>query len=99
MNRTLEKARMEFKEFKMDGKRVSDLKQHYESHLTDIIISNLVKSYLNGTCDLHELLALAKALEENETTLIAPPDEPDFENFNRKFIRILTNYYYALTTK
>jgi hypothetical protein len=98
MTRALEKARQEFKEFKLEQEYLQNLKLHYESHLTDIIIENFVKYYLAGTTELHELLALAQALEENETTLIPLPDEPDFEKFNREFLHKLTAYYYALTT-
>jgi hypothetical protein len=92
IDRALEKARAEFTTFKLDSKRLNELKIHYESHLTDIIICNFVKYYLGGTCDLHELLAIVQALEENDTILIALSDEPDFEQFNREFLYKLTTY-------
>ena len=97
--RALEKAQDEFKTFVLDSKRLNTLKDDYELNLTDIIICNFVKCYLAGTCDLHELLAIAKAIEENETTLIALPDEPDYEQLNREFLHRLATYYVTLTTK
>lgn len=97
--RALEKAQDEFKTFVLDSNRLNTLKDDYELNLTDIIICNFVKYYLAGTCDLHELLAIAKAIEENETTLIALPGEPDYEQLNREFLHRLAPYYVTLTTK
>lgn len=99
ITQALEKAREEFKTFALDSNHLNTFKKYYELNLTDIIICNFVRFYLAGTCDLHELLAIAKAIKENETTLIALPDEPDYEQLNREFLDRLATYYDAFTTK
>ena len=90
----LEKAKAELLRLKIDEPYLASLGDHYSKNILLISTGNFVKYYLVGTCDLHELIAIAQFLETDTATLTSIPGEPDYQSHNRIFFeRFLTVFY------
>jgi hypothetical protein len=96
IDEALEKATLELTTLKIDTFYLESLKDYYKLYLTDAVTGDFVKYYLVGTCDLHEVLALADALQSNTAILV--PDEalPNYLAHNREFFDRFLDLFYEL---
>lgn len=92
----LDKATEELKHLKVDAEYLTKHKTYWEFHLTDIIAGNYVHYYLIGTCDLHEILAIAEVLHNNSTLIIPSNASPNYLQHNRKFFERFLDIFYSI---